>query len=104
MLPRCVKRNFKDSTIRHLQDFAKTFQECFNYLSKFYWGGSTSFLKKLSFSGLLMKKWDQKVGHVYRFISCTGLDYTGKSLFSNALGGVISDLSIAGLNPVTSHI
>lgn len=53
---------------------------------------STSLLKKLIFSCPLMKKWDQKVGHIYKFISCTGLDYTGKSLFSIALDDIIPDL------------
>lgn len=47
---------------------------------------STSVLKKLIFSGLLMKKWDQKVGHIDKFISCTGLDNTGRSLFFYCTG------------------
>lgn len=55
----------------------------------------TSVFEKLLFSGLLMggkKNGTKKVGHIYKFISCTGLDYTGRSLFSIALDNIIMDL------------
>ncbi len=38
------------------------------------------------------KNGTKKVGHIYKFISCTGLAYTGRSLFSIALDSITMDL------------
>lgn len=59
----------------------------FDYVSKFYSVFfPTSVRNKLIFSGLWMKKWDQKVGHISKLISCTGRDDTGRSLFFYCTG------------------
>lgn len=92
----CATMNFDlTKTLSHLtfQDFTRTFNKCLpdDSVSKFY----SVFLITLEFSfysGLMLRKKNgtKKVGHIYKFISCTGLAYTGRSLLSIAL--VILDL------------
>lgn len=77
-------------TLSTFQDFTKTFNRCLpdDNVSKFYSVFLTILLKILLFQWSVVEKkmGPKKVGHIYKFISCTGLAYTGRSLFLNCTG------------------
>lgn len=74
---------------RHLIDVCKMIMYLkFNVFSS----NSIVFGKFSFFNCVIEKNGTKKVGHIYKFISCTGLAYTGRSLFSIALDSVILNL------------